>query len=139
MQTVVDAYAPAAEDDGRILRTNIHDGIRIKGQRELLTRLFANLVENSLHHTPPGTTVELSLGHGPTGARAEIADNGPGIPVEERSKVFRRFYRLEQSRTAPGSGLGLSLAAAIAELHGSPLHLLDNHPGLRIVLEFPSA
>jgi len=69
---------------------------------------------------------------------AAVTDSGPGIPVGEREKVLRRFYRLEKSRTSPGSGLGLSLVKAIADLHGAALELSDNTPGLRVVLKFPA-
>jgi signal transduction histidine kinase len=66
-----------------------------------------------------------------------VADNGPGVPAEERDKIFRRFYRLDSSRTTPGSGLGLSLVVAIAELHGVTIETRDNQPGLRVDLRFP--
>ena len=66
-----------------------------------------------------------------------MADSGPGIPAEDREKVFRRFYRREQSRTSPGSGLGLSLVSVIAELHGAEVELADNAPGLRVTVKFP--
>ena len=72
------------------------------------------------------------------GAVAEVADSGSGIPVDERAKVFRRFYRLESSRTTPGSGLGLSTVAAIVELHHAAIELLDSEPGLRVVIRFPA-
>jgi signal transduction histidine kinase len=70
---------------------------------------------------------------------ATVADNGPGIPEQERSKVFRRFYRLEASRTTPGNGLGLALVAAIAELHGARISLFDHGPGLSVELRFPAS
>ena len=68
-----------------------------------------------------------------------IADHGPGIPESDRDRVFERFVRLETSRTRPGSGLGLSLAAAVARLHGGTIRLEDHHPGLRAVISLPSA
>jgi signal transduction histidine kinase len=136
VRTVAEAYALVTEDSGRALRTEIADSVQVNGDRELLTQLFANLVENALHHTPPGTTVTLRLGFHPTGVVAEAADDGPGIPVGERAKVFRRFYRLERSRTTPGNGLGLSMVAAIVDLHHAAVKLLDNEPGLRVVINF---
>jgi signal transduction histidine kinase len=68
-----------------------------------------------------------------------VADNGPGIPETMRESVFKRFIRLDRSRSTPGSGLGLSLVAAIAELHGITVTLGDNEPGLRVILPFPAA
>jgi signal transduction histidine kinase/uncharacterized membrane protein YciS (DUF1049 family) len=136
-RTVAEAYAPAVEESGRTLRAEIADGVQINGDRGLLSQLFVNLVENALHHTPPGTTIALRLSHQPAGALAEVADTGSGIPAEERFKVFRRFYRLERSRTTPGSGLGLSTVAAIVELHHAAIELLDNEPGLRVMIRFP--
>ena len=138
VRTVADAYAPAVEESGRALISEIADGVQVNGDRGLLSQLFVNLVENALHHTPPGTAITLRLGRGPAGVFAEVADTGPGIPPDERAKVFRRFYRLERSRTTPGSGLGLSTVAAIGELHHAAIELVDNKPGLRVVIRFPA-
>jgi signal transduction histidine kinase len=136
LRTIAEAYAPAIEESGRALRVEIADGARLSGDRGLLSQLFANLVENALHHTPPGATITLRLSRQPAGAVAEVADNGAGIPADERVKVLRRFYRLERSRTTPGSGLGLSTVAAIVELHHAAIELIDNEPGLRVVIRF---
>jgi signal transduction histidine kinase len=138
MRTVAEAYAPAVEESGRLLRAEIADGVQIDGDRGLLAQLFANLVENALRHTPPGTIITLRLSPQSAGAAAEVADTGSGIPKDERAMVFRRFYRLERSRTTAGSGLGLSTVGAIAELHHAAIELLDNEPGLRVVLRFPA-
>jgi signal transduction histidine kinase len=138
LRTVAEAYVPAVEESGRSLRTDIADGVQADGDRGLLSQLFVNLVENALRHTPAGTTITLRLSRQPTGALAEVADTGTGIPADERAKVFRRFYRLERSRTTPGSGLGLSTVAAIVELHHAAIELLDNAPGLRVVIRFPA-
>jgi len=131
--TVVEVYGPVAEDQGRSLAGRVEPGRRSWGDRELLTQMLANLVENALRHTPPGAHIAVDL-QGQTGI---IADDGSGIPAAERGKVFQRFYRLESSRTTPGSGLGLSLVAAIAELHDIAIELDDNHPGLKVTLRFP--
>ena len=98
--------------------------------------MLANLLDNAIRHTPKGTRIEFSLKKRGSKLVASVADSGPGIPAEDRNNVFRRFYRLERSRTTPGSGLGLSLVAAVAELHGIELLLDDNAPGLRITLAF---
>jgi signal transduction histidine kinase len=110
----------------------------ILGDRELLIQLCANLVQNALHHGPPGVSVTLSVTAQAQGALVTIADTGPGIPESEREMVFRRLYRLDKSRTTPGSGLGLSLAKAIVDLHGGSIVLGDNHPGLRVEISFPA-
>jgi signal transduction histidine kinase len=138
LRTVAEAYVPAVEESGRTLRTEIAAGVQVDGDRGLLSQLFVNLVENALRHTPAGTTITLRLSRQPAGALAEVADTGTGIPADERAKVFRRFYRLERSRTTPGSGLGLSTVAAIVELHHAAIELLDNAPGLRVVIRFPA-
>jgi signal transduction histidine kinase len=139
VRTVAEAYAPAVEERGHTLRAEIADGVQVSGDRGLLSQLFVNLVENALRHTPAGTTITLRLSGQGAGALAEVADTGSGIPEDERAKVFRRFYRLERSRTTAGSGLGLSTVAAIVELHHAAIELLDNGPGLRVVIRFPPA
>ena len=80
----------------------------------------------------------MSLRREPSTRRvaAVVADAGLGVPSEDRDKIFRRFYRLERSRTSPGNGLGLSLVAAIADLHHASMQVLDNRPGLRVVMRF---
>ena len=130
MRRVLLAYQPAADDGGRTLTGAIDKGIKVKGDADLLAQMFANLIENALIHTPPGTAIGLSL-HARGGAIvAEVSDNGPGVPSEERENVLKRFYRLDASRATSGAGLGLALAAAIAELHGARLTLGDARPGL---------
>ena len=106
---------------------------------ELLTQLFANLVENAARHGPPGTHIKLAGYRVGEAVEVAVADNGPGIPPAQRDKVLRRFHRLDVSRTTPGNGLGLSLAQAVAGLHDTRLELADNEPGLRVVLRFAGA
>ena len=132
--TVAEAFAPSAEDEGHRLVAKVAQGIAVHGDRELLTQMLVNLVENALRHTPPGTQVRLLLGKQAGHAVLTVEDNGPGVPEAERELVLRRFYRLDHSRSTPGSGLGLSLVAAVAELHGAELHLADARPGLRVTL-----
>lgn len=136
--SVGETYLVAAADGGRSFETDIAAGVRVQGDRDLLLQLVVNLIENALQHTPPGSTIRLGLAM--LDGRPEIAvrDDGPGIPSSERDNVFRRFYRLERSRTGPGSGLGLSLVAAIADLHGCQVTLADGKPGLRVSVTFPS-
>ena len=134
---VVDAFVPAAEDAGKRLDAKIKPAIHFAGDRELLTQMLANLIENAIRHTPAGTRIEVSLGSDRERIVGTVADNGRGAPVEERERMFQRFYRLERSRSTPGSGLGLSLVKAVADLHGIALEMCDAEPGLQIVMRFP--
>jgi signal transduction histidine kinase len=132
---VGEAYLPAAEDSQHRLDLSIESGVTIHGDRQLLAQMISNLVENALAHTPSGATVSLALIKGPRiTPQITVADNGPGIPPDERDKVFDRFYRLDRSRTTAGSGLGLALVKAIASLHGLPIKLEDRQPGLAVIL-----
>ena len=104
------------------------------GDRELLTQMIANLLDNALRHTPRGvriTVVGDQLAHG---VRLTVEDNGPGVDPRDLPAIFQRFYRGDGAGSAPGSGLGLSLVAAIAELHGLECSASDNHPGLKVSL-----
>lgn len=134
--TVVEAFAAPAEDEQKTLHGSIAPGIFVRGDRELLTQLVANLVENAIRHTPENTRIEVELTRTPSGSRLAVADDGPGVPADERGRIFRRFHRLDRSRTVPGSGLGLSLVSAIADLHGARIGVDDNRPGLRVTLDF---
>jgi signal transduction histidine kinase len=136
LETVVDAYAPVAEDSGHTLQASIPPDIHVQGDRELLVQAVANLVENALRHTQATSRIEVALEALPDAVVLTVADNGPGIPEDLLGKVTQRFYRLEASRSTPGSGLGLSLVAAVAALHHVPLQLSDNRPGLRATLRF---
>jgi signal transduction histidine kinase len=136
-ETILEAYVAVAEDAEHELISRIAPGISIAGDRELLMQLGANLVENAIRHTPTESRIEIDLRHEAGGAVAVFSDHGPGIPEGEYGKVFRRFYRLETSRTTSGSGLGLALVAAVADLHGTHILLGDNRPGLRVTVLFP--
>ncbi|MCC0062540.1 MAG: HAMP domain-containing histidine kinase [Defluviimonas sp.] len=136
--TFAEVYAPTAEEAGGALHFTPPEGqITVEGDKTLLGQVIANLVENALRHTPPGTPVTLAVTREGGRAVLSVADAGPGIPEAERGNVLRRLYRLESSRTTQGSGLGLSLVAVIADLHGAELTLADNGPGLRVTLRFP--
>jgi len=141
VEAIAEIYAGVAEDDGKSLSAEIVQSTHclVHGDRDLLTQLFANLVENALRHCPRGTIIKLSVSRQGDRIVARIADNGPGIPAQEREKVFQRLYRLDSSRSTPGSGLGLSLVRAIADLHGASVALEDHNPGLAVVVGFPAA
>ncbi len=137
-QSIVETYGAVAEERQQTIVATIQPAIHVRGDRELLTQMLANLIENAIRHTPVGTHIQLTLEHGSGGPIGIIADDGPGIPEEAREKVFQRFFRLERSRSTAGSGLGLSLVAAVADIHGITVRLADNEPGLKVVLEFAS-
>jgi signal transduction histidine kinase len=136
IRTVCEAYAPVAEDRGQKLDTVINHVRTIHGDRDLLTQMIANLIENPIHHCPAAVRITVDLRQEAGAPVLCVADTGPGIPASEREKVFRRFYRLEASRTTPGSGLGLALVKAVADLHGASVELSDNEPGLRVKVRF---
>ena len=127
-----------AAEEGYELRMRMDAGeCRIEGDPDLIRQLLVNLLSNAMRHTPAGSRIALDLSHNKARAQLVIADNGPGISDEDRAQVFDRFYRVEKSRTTSGSGLGLSLVKAVAELHGAAVTLSDNHPGLRVTVQFP--
>ena len=136
-ERVTNAYRAVAEDEGKELISTLEPGINFHGDGELLLQMVANLTENAIRHTPSVTRIVLTLTSSPQGIAASIADSGPGIPPEQREKIFEHFYRLDSSRTTAGNGLGLSLVAAVAALHGIQISLQDNFPGLKVLLSFP--
>jgi signal transduction histidine kinase len=132
VQHVAEIYRPVTEDAGYPFTVAAAPSAPIQGDRELLIQLLANLIENAIRHTPAGTAIALGLKTENGNPVLFVADAGPGIPVDQREAVFRRFTRLERSRTAQGNGLGLALVAAITELHGGTVTILDHAPGTRI-------
>ncbi|NOX76352.1 MAG: HAMP domain-containing histidine kinase [Gammaproteobacteria bacterium] len=138
LRDVMELYEPLAEEKGQSLKLQIDDAVKLYGDRDLLFQALANLLDNAIKYTPLQGMIQITLDVHNGCGRITLADNGPGIPEAERQQVFQRFYRLEKSRTSPGSGLGLSLAAAVAKLHGMTLRLENNQPGLRVVCEFPT-
>jgi signal transduction histidine kinase len=138
LENVAGAYASVAEDRGYLFEVEIEKACLLRGDRDLLTQLFANLIENALTHVPSPSTISVTLKRSCNECRCVVADEGPGIPEQEHGNVFRRLYRLERSRTTSGSGLGLSMVAAIAELHGAAVKLDDNRPGLIVTAIFHS-
>ncbi len=136
LQRLFEIYLPVAEDCGHLLFTNLTSDITVRGDMELLTQLFSNLIENALRHTPKGTRIQIALELVNGEVLASVIDDGPGVAPEDREKVTRRFYRGTASRTAEGHGLGLALAAAIVQLHGARLELRDAGPGLRVNVVF---
>lgn len=133
-----DLFGPVAEDAGHQLVFALEGPLYISGDKELLTQLFSNLIENAIIHTPPGTRVLVTLRREGAEAMVGVNDNGPGVPEEEHQKLFQRFYRREASRTRPGYGLGLALVSAIADLHSARLKMESGAPhGFSIALFLP--
>ena len=133
LRDMSEIYEPAVEESGATLDCRIEDPPIVIGDRHLLSRLIANLVENALRHAPGGP-IHLAL----RGAVLSVSDSGPGIVTERREDVLRRLVRLEASRSTPGSGLGLAMVKAIADLHGARLVLGDAQPGLIVTVTFPT-
>lgn len=138
LSNIADAYEPVVQDTGFLLTVApLDEEFVVHGDAQLLMQLLANLIDNSLRHCPRGTAIAIDLRqHGRT-CLLTVADNGPGVPEDAREAVFRRFYRLERARSTPGHGLGLSVCAAIAELHGANIRIEDNSPGTRLTIAFP--
>jgi signal transduction histidine kinase len=164
---IVELYEPVAEQAGVALRLDIEPDLKLVGNRELIGQTIANLLDNALKYGAPSPLPSLlppasppEIGNKPPcgadeapDARIEVnfdvrrvgdeieiavADHGPGIAAADRTRVLGRFVRLEGARSRPGSGLGLSLAAAVARMHGGVVRLEDNSPGLRVVLALPA-
>jgi len=133
---VVELYDAAAEQDGTRLTVVGDREVLVTGDRDLIFDAIANLVDNAIKHGRAGGQVVVANETIDGWSVISIADDGPGIPAGEYEHVFKRFYRLEHSRCKPGNGLGLSLVAAVARLHGARIELLDNAPGLKLKLWF---
>lgn len=127
---VAELYEPVAQEKGLEFSASSVGSGMVTGDRDLLFQAVANLADNAIKYTPSGGSVVLHS----DGRTITVADTGPGIPEAARAEVFRRFHRLEESRNTPGSGLGLSLVKAVAQLHGGNVRLFDNEPGLKTVL-----
>lgn len=137
-RAVAEDFSPAAEDTGH--RLEFEDGapVWIEGDAELLTQMTINLVENALRHTPKGCVVRLSAADAGGEPALTVSDDGPGVPEAEHARLFDRFYRLERSRSTPGSGLGLALVQAVARLHRGEARLSAGSPGLEAKIIFPA-
>jgi signal transduction histidine kinase len=134
---VADLYGPLAEEKGITLSVQAPDRLPTYGDRELIQQAVANLVDNAVKFSPPAGAVTLSAQTTPAGVEIAVADQGPGIPEAERERAGERFFRGEKARNTPGSGLGLALVQAVAQLHGGSLRLLDAAPGVAAILTLP--
>jgi signal transduction histidine kinase len=143
IEDMCEMYEPAAEEAGASLHSTIEPDLIALGNRELLGQVIANLMDNALKYgLPPveGAAAAIHVSAQRMGKHIQliVRDNGAGIPADQRGKALERFGRLDVSRNKPGSGLGLSLVMAVAHLHKGSLHLEDNNPGLKVILEIPA-
>ena len=127
-----ETFSPAFEEDGKALHHDVPAGISIFGDPELLTLSLSNLLENANLHTPGQSTVKVSLRHVGSEVELCVSDNGNGVPPALREKIFERFFRVDSSRTTAGNGLGLSIVAAVADLHSGRVFAEDARPGLKV-------
>ncbi|MGP0091588.1 MAG: sensor histidine kinase [Xanthobacteraceae bacterium] len=141
---VAELYEPLADEKGLSVKIDAPQSVPVHGNRELVSQAVANLVDNAIKYAPgkqpgdaAGAEIVVSARSDKDRIEFTVTDHGPGIPQADRGRAVERFVRLEQSRSEPGSGLGLSLAAAVARLHGGELKLEDNHPGLKASIELP--
>ena len=139
---VGELYEPVAETMEVVFEGRIEPNLIVHGNRELVGQALANLVDNALKYGlgegTSGNRVVLSAGRRGAYVEIAVADSGAGIPPADRPRITDRFFRLENSRSRPGTGLGLSLVAAIARQHNGELRIEDNRPGLRVVLALPA-
>ncbi len=136
---VAELFDAAAEERGSRLEISGGEKIEILGDRDLLFDAISNLVDNAIKHGRDRGIVKIDSNVNGSQAVLVVSDDGPGVPAAESELIFRRFYRSETSRCTPGNGLGLSLVAAVARLHGARIVLSHNSPGLRVELRFPQS
>jgi signal transduction histidine kinase len=136
---VAELYEPLAEEKGLHLTLDASTSLPAHGDTEMLRQAISNLVDNAVKFSPAGSEVRLSASISPSWLEITVADQGPGIPPEDRSRAVERFFRGETARSTPGAGLGLALVHAVAQLHGGTLRLEDAHPGLRATLSLPAS
>ena len=129
-------YEPVIEDKGQSLRVDTCPQLILAADRDMLFQAFTNLLDNAIKYTPAQGEISIRASKQGQAWSVEIADNGPGIPASERDKVVQRFYRMDQSRTTPGSGLGLALVYAVLKLHKLDLVFADNSPGLLVKVQY---
>jgi signal transduction histidine kinase len=134
---LAESFAPAVQDDGRVLLSSIEPDLFVQGDRELLAQAAINLIENAQRHTPIGTIIRLTLVRARDSVCLQVVDDGPGVATADLPRIVKRFTRLEASRNTSGYGLGLNLVSAVAKLHGGRLVLKNNAPGLSATIELP--
>ncbi len=134
---VADLYRPVAEEKSQHMTTEIAENITFNGDRHLMTQTVANILDNAIKYTTKGGAIAVTLSATDSYFELKIADSGPGIPEAFHGKVVEKFFRLEQSRSSPGNGLGLSLVSAAVKLHRGDLSFANNAPGLVVIIRLP--
>jgi signal transduction histidine kinase len=134
---MAELYQPEAGTHDITVEYRGEDSAMLPGNRQLLAQAIVNLLENALKYVHPGGHVVVGVERSEAECRLSVGDDGPGIPAEERERILQPFVRLERDRQQIGSGLGLSLVAAVMRLHHGTIELLDNNPGLRVLCKFP--
>lgn len=147
VREVADLFEPVADEQGMSLKINTSECATILADRQLVAQALSNLIDNAIKYTrqqnelgeetTKNTVIELTVRTNENKVELEVSDNGVGIADIHRSRVFDRFVRLEDSRSKPGSGLGLSMVAAITKAYRGTIQLKDNNPGLKAILSFP--
>ena len=137
LHDLVELYEPLSEEKGQTFLAEVIDVRPVPGDRDLLFQAFANVLDNAIKYTPAAGSIRLAMREQSDLLQVTVCDTGPGIPPAAREKVFERFFRLESSRSSPGNGLGLSLVAAIVNLHRGRIDLEDNRPGLKLTINLP--
>lgn len=140
VEDVAELYMPAAEEDGFDLSIDVDKGLEVRANKQLIVQATANLIDNAIKYSRVASSngaIKVMAKRVDRGVVVSVADRGPGISAGDRQRVLRRFVRLEESRTKPGTGLGLSLVAAVARMHNGEIRLEDNHPGLKVDLILP--
>jgi signal transduction histidine kinase len=138
VRDLAEMYEPLAEETGVRLTASASQPLPVLAHRNLLSRALANLIDNALRYGAAGGVIKVAAAATATGIALSISDNGPGIAPDNHGKALRRFGRIDAARSVGGVGLGLSLAAAIARLHGGTLSLTNNDPGLKVVIDLPT-
>jgi signal transduction histidine kinase len=138
IDNLAELYEPAAEEKGLSLDVETASDAIVTGHRELLAQAASNLIENAIKFSDEGGSIDVQVRRVEGSTTLVISDRGPGIPEADRDAVLQRFVRLDSARSTRGTGLGLSLVAAVAKLHGATLEFGDNAPGLVVTLTFPS-
>ena len=135
---LIDLYEPLATEKNLTLSYPTNQGVVIASDQDMLFQAFSNLINNAIKYASSESHVILDTGPEPK-PFVEIRDQGPGIPETEHERVFQRFHRLDQSRSTPGNGLGLSLVRALTNVHSATISLSDNRPELAVRVTFPTA
>lgn len=136
---VCESFSDSIADAGKELCTEVAPAVFVFGDYELITQALVNVLENAIVHTPQGTVIAITLKQSSEGVSLIVSDNGTGVPDAERAQIFKRFFRLERSRSTAGNGLGLSIVAAVSQLHGGAVLATDNCPGLRVEMRLPAS